>query len=137
MLGEQIPAIGYAGGLLIFLAILLAELGPFSKPARPALFPTASAEVCVIAPCRAPCQNLPMTAGSRQTQPPLEAKPFALGIGSAGGPGTGQATLWQIMSLILLSLFTPSDLIPAPRRPRFGPASATDGAQLQKQGDIK
>lgn len=28
LLGEQIPGIGYAGGLLIFLAILLAELGP-------------------------------------------------------------------------------------------------------------
>ncbi|WP_420406991.1 DMT family transporter [Hoeflea sp.] len=27
-LGEQIPAVGYAGGLLIFLAILLAEIGP-------------------------------------------------------------------------------------------------------------
>jgi drug/metabolite transporter (DMT)-like permease len=32
LLGEQVPAIGYAGGLLIFLAILLAELGPARKP---------------------------------------------------------------------------------------------------------
>jgi drug/metabolite transporter (DMT)-like permease len=32
LLGEQIPTIGYAGGLLIFLAILLAELGPARKP---------------------------------------------------------------------------------------------------------
>ncbi|KJS16291.1 MAG: MFS transporter [Hoeflea sp. BRH_c9] len=35
ILGEQIPVIGYAGGLLIFLAILLAELGPMARP-RPA-----------------------------------------------------------------------------------------------------
>lgn len=32
ILGEQIPALGYAGGLLIFLAILLAEIGPMMKP---------------------------------------------------------------------------------------------------------
>lgn len=32
ILGEQIPALGYAGGLLIFLAILLAELGPMLRP---------------------------------------------------------------------------------------------------------
>lgn len=31
LLGEQIPALGYAGGLLIFLAILLAELGPMKR----------------------------------------------------------------------------------------------------------
>jgi len=35
ILGEQIPVLGYAGGLLIFLAILLAELGPMLRP-RPA-----------------------------------------------------------------------------------------------------
>lgn len=38
-LGERIPAIGYAGGLLIFLAILLAEIGPMrwrKTPANPA-----------------------------------------------------------------------------------------------------
>jgi drug/metabolite transporter (DMT)-like permease len=35
ILGEQIPALGYAGGMLIFLAILLAELGPMLRP-RPA-----------------------------------------------------------------------------------------------------
>ncbi|MCY0096142.1 DMT family transporter [Hoeflea ulvae] len=35
ILGEQIPLLGYAGGLLIFLAILLAELGPMVRP-RPA-----------------------------------------------------------------------------------------------------
>lgn len=35
ILGEQIPVLGYAGGLLIFLAILLAELGPMARP-RPA-----------------------------------------------------------------------------------------------------
>lgn len=35
ILSEQIPALGYAGGLLIFLAILLAELGPVLRP-RPA-----------------------------------------------------------------------------------------------------
>ncbi|MBC7281342.1 DMT family transporter [Hoeflea sp.] len=35
LLGEQIPALGYAGGLLIFLAILLAELGPMARQ-RPA-----------------------------------------------------------------------------------------------------
>ena len=33
LLGEQIQALGYAGGLLIFLAILLAELGPMLRPA--------------------------------------------------------------------------------------------------------
>ena len=33
LLGEQIPALGYAGGLLIFFAILLAELGPMLRPA--------------------------------------------------------------------------------------------------------
>lgn len=32
ILGEQIPVLGYAGGLLIFLAILLAELGPMARP---------------------------------------------------------------------------------------------------------
>jgi drug/metabolite transporter (DMT)-like permease len=32
LLGERIPPIGYAGGALIFLAILLAELGPMRKP---------------------------------------------------------------------------------------------------------
>ncbi len=32
VLGEQIPALGYAGGMLIFLAILLAELGPILRP---------------------------------------------------------------------------------------------------------
>lgn len=32
ILGERIPAFGYAGGLLIFLAILLAELGPIFRP---------------------------------------------------------------------------------------------------------
>lgn len=32
ILGEKIPALGYAGGLLIFLAILLAELGPMLRP---------------------------------------------------------------------------------------------------------
>ena len=32
ILGEQIPALGYAGGLLIFAAILLAELGPMVRP---------------------------------------------------------------------------------------------------------
>lgn len=32
ILGENIPALGYAGGLLIFLAILLAELGPMLRP---------------------------------------------------------------------------------------------------------
>lgn len=32
ILGEQIPALGYAGGLLIFLAILLAEIGPMLRP---------------------------------------------------------------------------------------------------------
>jgi len=32
ILGEQIPALGYAGGILIFLAILLAELGPMLRP---------------------------------------------------------------------------------------------------------
>lgn len=32
LLGERIPVVGYAGGLLIFLAILLAELGPMRKP---------------------------------------------------------------------------------------------------------
>tara|TARA_R110002020_G_scaffold16307_19_gene57711 strand:- start:2553 stop:3437 length:885 start_codon:yes stop_codon:yes gene_type:complete len=31
LLGEQIPALGYAGGLLIFLAILLAEIGPMVR----------------------------------------------------------------------------------------------------------
>ena len=31
LLGEQIPMLGYAGGLLIFLAILLAELGPLAR----------------------------------------------------------------------------------------------------------
>jgi len=31
LLGEQVPVLGYAGGLLIFLAILLAELGPMVK----------------------------------------------------------------------------------------------------------
>jgi drug/metabolite transporter (DMT)-like permease len=35
ILSEQIPALGYAGGLLIFMAILLAELGPVLRP-RPA-----------------------------------------------------------------------------------------------------
>ena len=35
ILSEQIPTLGYAGGLLIFLAILLAELGPVLRP-RPA-----------------------------------------------------------------------------------------------------
>ena len=35
ILGEQIPALGYAGGMLIFLAILLAEIGPILRP-RPA-----------------------------------------------------------------------------------------------------
>lgn len=35
ILGEQIPVLGYAGGMLIFLAILLAELGPMLRP-RPA-----------------------------------------------------------------------------------------------------
>jgi drug/metabolite transporter (DMT)-like permease len=35
ILGEKIPALGYAGGLLIFMAILLAELGPMLRP-RPA-----------------------------------------------------------------------------------------------------
>ncbi|MDP3525317.1 MAG: DMT family transporter [Hoeflea sp.] len=35
LLGEQMPALGYAGGLLIFLAILLAELGPTARQ-RPA-----------------------------------------------------------------------------------------------------
>ncbi|MCC0036626.1 MAG: DMT family transporter [Hoeflea sp.] len=36
ILGEQIPVLGYAGGLLIFMAILLAELGPTMKP-RPSV----------------------------------------------------------------------------------------------------
>lgn len=31
LLGEQIPTLGYAGGALIFLAILLAELGPMVR----------------------------------------------------------------------------------------------------------
>lgn len=31
LLGEQIPALGYAGGALIFLAILLAEIGPMVR----------------------------------------------------------------------------------------------------------
>lgn len=35
-LGERVPAIGYAGGLLIFLAILLAELGPMRTHKAPA-----------------------------------------------------------------------------------------------------
>lgn len=35
-LGERIPAIGYAGGLLIFLAILLAEIGPMRWRKTPA-----------------------------------------------------------------------------------------------------
>lgn len=34
ILGERIPALGYAGGGLIFLAILLAELGPMVSPRR-------------------------------------------------------------------------------------------------------
>ena len=36
ILGEQIPALGYAGGMLIFTAILLAELGPMLRPRPPA-----------------------------------------------------------------------------------------------------
>ncbi|MBU4527203.1 MAG: DMT family transporter [Hoeflea sp.] len=36
LLGEQVPALGYAGGLLIFLAILLAELGPMARK-KPAI----------------------------------------------------------------------------------------------------
>lgn len=32
ILGEQISALGYAGGMLIFIAILLAELGPMLRP---------------------------------------------------------------------------------------------------------
>ncbi|PHR22734.1 MAG: EamA family transporter [Hoeflea sp.] len=32
ILGEQISALGYAGGMLIFIAILLAELGPVLRP---------------------------------------------------------------------------------------------------------
>lgn len=32
ILGEQIPALGYAGGMLIFIAILMAEIGPILKP---------------------------------------------------------------------------------------------------------
>ena len=32
ILDEQIPALGYAGGMLIFIAILLAELGPMLRP---------------------------------------------------------------------------------------------------------
>lgn len=32
ILGEQIPALGYAGGMLIFLAIVLAEVGPMLRP---------------------------------------------------------------------------------------------------------
>ncbi|WP_422371155.1 DMT family transporter [Hoeflea sp.] len=35
-LSERIPAIGYAGGLLIFLAILLAEIGPMRRRKVPA-----------------------------------------------------------------------------------------------------
>ncbi|KGF67372.1 MFS transporter [Hoeflea sp. BAL378] len=35
LLGEQVPPLGYAGGLLIFAAILLAELGPMLRR-RPA-----------------------------------------------------------------------------------------------------
>ncbi len=35
ILGEKIPALGYAGGMLIFVAILLAEIGPMLRP-RPA-----------------------------------------------------------------------------------------------------
>lgn len=34
LLGERVPVLGYAGGLLIFLAILLAELGPTARPRR-------------------------------------------------------------------------------------------------------
>lgn len=34
LLGERVPMLGYAGGLLIFLAILLAELGPMAGPRR-------------------------------------------------------------------------------------------------------
>lgn len=36
LLGERIPPIGYAGGGLIFMAILLAELGPARKAQAPA-----------------------------------------------------------------------------------------------------
>ncbi|OCW57288.1 DMT family transporter [Hoeflea olei] len=32
LLGERVPLLGYAGGLLIFAAILLAELGPMRRP---------------------------------------------------------------------------------------------------------
>lgn len=34
VLGERVPALGYVGGLLIFLAILLAELGPLVRATR-------------------------------------------------------------------------------------------------------
>jgi len=36
LLGEQIPALGYGGGMLIFMAILLAEIGPMIRPKRAA-----------------------------------------------------------------------------------------------------
>lgn len=39
LLNEQIPVFGYVGGLLIFFAILLAELGPQFRPQRDASIP--------------------------------------------------------------------------------------------------